>query len=154
MDSYILEKSPTIDTYRDTLLNTIRIPQNGKMKQISGLLPHSNYGDMSVQLTRKSQLDKELHFNTVGKNSVSLDQESKIADCTIITKGKYLAIGGKMSNSETRNKSRDIDGKQFSYRNYIGEINAYSGHEVRNSVVNISREKSHRRAESSLLKLK
>ena len=157
MDSYVLEKTPVIESPRDVLLSTIHL-SHSKIKQMNAILPISNYGENGIQIISKPHHDKEIHSASMSRITYPVEQESKIADNSIILKGKYLAVGGKVNYSEIRDKSRDSKinqfDKQFSYRNYGHEPNAYSGIDINNSIINLAREKSNRRAESSLLKLK
>lgn len=157
MDSYVLEKTPVIESPRDMLLSTIHLSLS-KIKQISAALPVSNYGENDMHIISKPHHEKEVHSVSLSRISHPSEQESKIIDSSIILKGRYLAVGGKVNHSGSRDKSRDIKinqfDKQFSYRNYANEANAYSGIEVNHSINSLIRDKSNRRAESSLLKLK
>jgi hypothetical protein len=68
----------------DILLKTIRLPSGGKIKQMAGKLPKSNYGDCSTQSSRKSQMDS-LHDsfaksknNAYGMDTQDTDQKPKL----------------------------------------------------------------------------
>lgn len=157
MDSYVLEKTPVFESPRDMLLSTIRL-SNTKPKQMNAILPDSNYGESDMHIKSKPYHDKEAQSVSLSRISYPLEQESKIIDKSVILKNKYLAVGSKVNHSDSKGKSRDIKiknfDKQFSYRNYISEANAYSGVEVNHSINSLIRDKSNRRVDSSVLKLK
>lgn len=140
------------------LLNTIRIPNSGKLKQLASKLPKSNYGDLSTQSSGKSQVDKEISStNSYSKRGNNHDRDSKKSDESGVFKNRYIIKGSKLNRSETRKRAHTNDKKpidrQFSYRHYGNDNNDYSVLNP-NLSLNLSREKKHKRADSSLMKLK
>lgn len=151
-------KNKTTST-EDTLLDTIQVPHNGKLKQIATKLPKSNYMVCSTEgNTSKNELSQGLHFS---RNSISVMPNSNNKSMVVEMKdynnsknlpAKYLAKSIKPYRSETR---RNIGQKDniLSHR-YYGDIsNEYSGVASKNYLSSRER-RQHKRAESGLLKLK
>lgn len=146
----------------DSLLNTIKIPNNGKLKQVINKLPKSNYRDLSTESSDKLTYENNKimsltrNSNTMGSNSINYN--SSLVDNPINLKGRYLAKSIKEHRSESRRKSTEPTAnkydKELSYRDYGYAIDDYSSSENHKLLVNRSFGSKHKRAESSLLKLK
>ena len=144
----------------DFLLNTIRFPNSGKLKQIMSKLPKSNYGDLSTESSEQLLPTQDHRSVSLTRNNNTMISHSSVnsqslVDNPIVDKNRYVAKS-KNPGPDSRRKSTQPPlpayDRQLSHRDY-GEINDYSSSEQNKKLVNKSFDR-HRRAESSLLKLK
>jgi serine/threonine protein kinase len=147
---------------QDSLLETIRYPNSGKLKQIINKLPKSNYIDFLSDSSKKSKRDlnnSNLGFprnaNTMIASSIN---SSIVLDHNANSRSKYLAKSIKPYRSETRRRSQQKESpynRNLSHRDYGNIVNEYSGSRPKDYLDSNSKDKRrHKRAESSLLKLK
>lgn len=75
LDIYVMKYANDVQI-TDSLLNTIRIPSNGKLKQVINKLPKSNYRELSTESFDKLTYDNNKSIsltrnnNTMGSNSI------------------------------------------------------------------------------------
>lgn len=169
VEAYSLGDDVIYDT-EDILLQTIRLPSNGKIKHISSQLPKSNYGDLSTETSLKSQLGKDsisdsFKHHAKTKSAYSLDIQSDetkkqkletlLQNCYVVNKDKITT-----KNSEIIPKyyavgeRRKVDKSKFSSRNYGIDVNDYVFLSNNNSSINLSRINKSRRDNSNIIKLK
>lgn len=126
-------------------------------------LPKSNYADLSTESSGKSVMENRSVSLTRNTNTMINHlsaSNSNIIDSSISSHGKYLAKSIKSNKLGARRKSTqnnpNIYNKEDSYRDYGGVNNDYHGLSANKLSLNMSRDhkNKHKRAESSLLKLK
>lgn len=148
IEKYSFIKDREIDNLLNTIINKF---------------PKSNYGEESTESSGKSLLEKDSRSISLNKNSNTMNTQSTVnssslVDHPILPPSRYLAIGHKINRSETRRKSTQQDSNPYtrnlSYRDYGGANNDYSVDNHKSSL-NLQLDKlKHKRADSSLMKLK
>lgn len=151
----------------DILLQTIRLPNSGKIKQISSQLPKSNYGECSTQSSRKSQHSKEQTQDSILKHSKTKSaytmetQDDKKQKLEAILQNSYPMKKDKVSTKTNDaipkyyavGERRSI-GKQNSSRNYGIDVSDYIFLSNNAPSANLTREKLKSKRENNLMKLK
>lgn len=73
LEKYVSEYTQAYEDEKDDLCNTIKLPTNGKLKQIIPKLPKSNYGDLSTQSSGKSQAELQNRSLSLTRNSNTMN---------------------------------------------------------------------------------
>jgi hypothetical protein len=162
LDKYVNKYANDFCDLEQILLNTIRIPSNGKLKQIINKLPRSNYRNLSTEssdkLTYKDHYLLPLTRNIQSIGSNKSINSSSLVDHPSSLKSHSLSKSIKAHRFETRKKSKEPSlqnyENDFSYRDY-GDANIdYSGTESHKLLIKKSFDKRNKKNESSILRLK
>jgi hypothetical protein len=163
LDKYVNKYANDFCDLEQCLLNTIRIPSNGKLKQIINKLPRSNYRNLSTDSSDRLTYKDGNRSISLTRNNQSMGSNKSINSSSLANHPSSLKSHNpsksiKAHGFEIRKKSKEPSlhkyDNDFSYRDYGDATNDYSGTESHKLLIKKSFDRRNKKNESSMLRLK